>query len=196
MRSAFVSSVLATLVYSFCLDPASAQEECDILKFKDQISHTKDVVTNLAFISKSTERRDQASNPNFALSFLDIVSLGFNDAQKAASSLEKLLDIKYSQSDKQWLLISQLSATGQAAYSDCLKSLKQNFSVVLSDNAAFKRQFFVIVSSHPFFPAPNPQILAVSMLGGKVPGKVPSTIQNQSKIFLAVQRDDLYEPLN
>lgn len=174
---------------------ALAVDECDIIKFKDEISYTKDVVTNLAYIRKSLETSSESSNPNFSISFLDIVSLGYSDAQKASTSLEKLLNVNYSQSDREWLLISQLTDKGLKAYTQCLKDQKQNFSVTLSNGAEGKQQFFAVVYSHPFFDAPNPQRLSFSLLGGKLTGPPPKTIRTQQKLPVTIKRDSLYEPL-
>jgi hypothetical protein len=76
-------------------------EDCDISRFKDELSYTKDIMTNPSYIDRVASRLDRTGKEGTNIKFLDIASLDYNQASTLSSSLQRLLNIQWSQRDQE-----------------------------------------------------------------------------------------------
>jgi hypothetical protein len=71
-------------------------DTCDISQFKNYMSYQQDILTNLSYIHRVASREDRTKSDNADLKVQDYGSLTYGQASTFATSLEKLLDIKWS----------------------------------------------------------------------------------------------------
>jgi hypothetical protein len=99
---------------------------CEVANFKDDLSYRQDIMTNLSYINQVASREDRSKNDKADIDILDYGSFTYGQASTFASSLATLLDIKWSQRDQEWLLVSNLSDNGVKAYVACLQQENAN----------------------------------------------------------------------
>ena len=148
------TTVLASI--SVGISSVALADTCDISSFKDYMSYKQDIMTNLAYINRVASREDRSKNDKADINVLDYGSFTYGQASTLSSSLETLLDIKWSQRDQEWLLVSNLSDNGVKAYVECLQKQYANLVVNLSNTASNNDEFNVEYAWRPSYTAPNP----------------------------------------
>ncbi|MBV9983087.1 hypothetical protein [Bradyrhizobium sp.] len=180
---------------SFALASASVAnaQNCDVSQFKTNLSYKQDILTNLAYIHRVASREDRSKTDNADLNVLDFGSFTYGDASRLSSSLETMLDIKWSQRDQEWLLISNLDDNGVKGYIACLQNANANLAINLSPAASSSDEFNVEYAWKPSYAAPNPARfhIVLSNATSDAPNKIPSLSADAFK----VKRVSMYKPL-
>ena len=161
---------LTIFVFAFLrIHSAIAAETCDPAKFLkyEDIQYSRDIATQLYFLDSF--KQNNSSHDEFAGQFgWGTMGINHDGVRDVASELSKQLRIDYTQKEKTGYTISKLSTTGKDAYVDCLKNNLSNYSIVFSDDATQKDQFFIVIRSHPKQDGPNPKKISIDMINGKV----------------------------
>ena len=154
-----------TLVTLSLSSPSLAQPACDPKTILSQnhnvISFDEDVETNLSLFNELAQSASAEQKASLKGSIAGYTLSG-DDAQKTASSLTKLLNLNYTDQQKQSLFVSALPAGAVDAYIACLKQ-KDNITVTLSPGAVQSKEFLLTVNWSPQYAAP-----ASSKVGGLV----------------------------
>lgn len=66
MRAVFASGLILIAAHSL-----AQADDCDITKFKDQMSYHKDIMTNLAYINQIASREDRSKQDNADISVMN-----------------------------------------------------------------------------------------------------------------------------
>jgi hypothetical protein len=184
---------LGVLAIAATDSPALADDKCDIVRFKDYVTFVQDTTTNLAYLDATSKLNSTEAQSNGGASFMGF-SMSASLAGKATASLQTLLDIKLTETNKKSLLVSQLNQSGQIAYIACLKA-HDNLSATISDSAANNEQFFLTVRSHPQYSVSGRQRLEVKITGGKQLEKIQPTIAPQEMVIIPIERASLYKQI-
>jgi hypothetical protein len=170
-------------------------DTCDISQFKNFMSYKQDIMTTLSYINRVASTEDRSKNDNADINVLDYGSFTYGQASSFSSSLETLLDIKWTQRDQEWLLVSNLSDEGVKAYVACLqKENNANLVVNLSPAASDSDEFFVNYAWRPSYAAPNPAQTHI-ILSNAVSKDAPSKIKTPSADVFKVKRTSMYKAL-
>jgi hypothetical protein len=177
-----------------CSSEAQA-ESCDISKYKDYMSYTQDIMTNLSYINQVSRKEDRSKSDKSDISIADYGIFTYGQASSLASSLESILDIKWSQRDQEWLLVSNLSDNGLSAYTKCLQSNDENFVATLSNSASNSDEFNVDYRWKPTYKAPDPSRFNIVFSFG-TSSDVPRKIPSPSAGAFHVKRTNMYKPFD
>jgi hypothetical protein len=170
-------------------------DDCDIVNYKDKMSYHKDIMTNLAYVNRIASREDRSKTDNADISVMNYGSFSYGDASRLTSSLESLLDIKWTQHDQEELLTATLTEQGSKDYIACLQSKNmQNFVVTLSDAATSSDEFIVNYAWKPSYAAPNPSIFHSTLLNASSPD-APAKVGTPSSDSFKVKRGSMFKPL-
>ncbi|MDR6900212.1 hypothetical protein [Rhizobium miluonense] len=170
-------------------------ESCDISKFKDYMSYTQDIMTNLSYINQVSSKEDRSKSDKADISIADYGSFTYGQASSITSSLESILNIKWSQRDQEWLLVSNLSDSGLDAYTKCLQSNDENFVATLSNSASGSDEFNVEYRWRPNYKAPDPARFNIVFSFG-TSSDVPRKIPSPSAGAFHVKRTNMYKPFD
>jgi hypothetical protein len=177
------------------MSPFAAAAQCPMTEFKDEINYRKDLLTNLSYIDQVATHSDKKEANSQNVAFLDIANMNTNQASSLSSSLQRMLNIQWSQHDQEWLLVSQLTDKGLKAYYQCLETNKSNLMVHPGEGAGGKLQFLVDMQWRPNYNAPNPSIITYRLLNASVAKDAPKTIRPGESDQFAVKREDPYQPV-
>ncbi|MBY5475290.1 hypothetical protein HFO86_34670 [Rhizobium leguminosarum] len=185
----FVSSLFSAI-------PSLAwAETCPIQNFKNYMSYSKDMMTNLSYINQVASKEDRSKSDNADLNILDYGTFNWKDASRLTQSLETLLEIKWSQKDQESLLISNLSSEGENAYIKCLQELNANLVITPSNGASTHDEFLVDYAWRPIDPA-SPKTADFNILvTNAIASDVPKKINSPSAGSFKIKRLSMYKPL-
>lgn len=187
--------LFASFVIAVVSSSSAAAQYCNIVDFKGKVIYKKDVLTNLSYIDQIASRLDKSDAESQNIGFLDIATMNSDQASRFSSSLQRILDVKWSQREQEWILISQLDANGLIAYHDCLEKNEANLWLKLGEGAGGKLTFLVDMAWHPHYNAPNPSKINYRVLNAKVTANPPKTIIPGESDQFGIERIDPYQPV-
>jgi hypothetical protein len=172
----------------------ASAETCDISQFKDYMSYSKDIMTNLAYIDQVVSQEDRSKSDSANIAVSDYGSFTYGDASKISSQIKTLLDIKWSQHDQEQLLTNSLTDKGVSAYIGCLNSNNANFIVTLSPSASNSDEFIVNYTWAPHYKAPNPAKISAILLNA-TSTNLPKKVNTPESGAFSVKRGSMYKAL-
>ncbi|WP_456842234.1 hypothetical protein [Bradyrhizobium sp. USDA 4486] len=155
--------------------------------------YTKDLLTNLAYIERVASREDRKDSDKADLEILDYGKFTYGEAHSLTTTLEHMLDLKWSQRDQETLLTSTLDDFGVRAYVECLQHLNANLIVKLSDAATSSDEFILEYTWRPSYTV-NTVPFHVVLLNSSAKG-APSRIKSPSADSFPIKRASMYKPV-
>jgi hypothetical protein len=200
----FLQIILGAVFVGIGSQAFAQTNNCDPKSFltHNVIAFDQNTETNLSLFDELSQSASSGQSSSLSGSY-GAYSLSGNDARSASSSLKKLLDINYSESQKTALFVSALPREAVDAYVNCLKS-RDNLSFTLSQGAIHTKEVLVTLNWHPQYSPPQFSTVGALATNGNVKDIIYngqnftqlSQVQmtDHSSLTVKIARDSIFEP--
>jgi hypothetical protein len=192
-----ISKIVLAMLFSSGVDGAFAQH-CDPRQHltRDTYVFDEQIETEFSLYKERQQQNEKEGKTAIGFSY-DGIEFAGDNATRAFSSLNSLLKLEYSESQKRSLFTSTLPQVAVDTYIACLQS-EEDISHSFSNNVLAAKKFFVTFYWHPQVrPQKGIADAKLRIIGGKFldsdDDELTMQIEDRGSIDVAIERE-LFEP--